>query len=126
MPGRRGLDNVVIAQELIHTLDKKKGKVGFMVIKVDLAKAYDRLEWSFIRNILITFRILDVMIKLIMSCISSTTTSILFNGDGGKLNSFKTRGIRQGDPLSPYLFLLCMEYLGFLINESCRKKEWTL
>ena len=46
--GRRGLDNVVVAQELIHSLDKNMGRVGFMAIKVDLVKAYDRLEWSFI------------------------------------------------------------------------------
>ena len=124
MPGRRGLDNVVVAQELIHSLDKKKGKVGFMAIKVDIVKAYDHLEWSFIRNVLNAFRFPVELIKLIMSCVSSTTISILFNG--GKLSSFKpTRGIRQGDPLSPYLFILCMEYLGFLINESYRKKEWT-
>ena len=45
VPGRQGLDNIVIAQELLHSLDTKKGKVGFMAVKVDLAKAYDRLEW---------------------------------------------------------------------------------
>ena len=44
VPGRRGLNNIIIAQELIHSLDKKKGKDGFMAIKVDLAKAYDRIE----------------------------------------------------------------------------------
>lgn len=86
MPGRRGLDNVVVAQELIHTLDRKKGKMRFMVIKVDLAKAYDRLEWSFIRNVLIAFRFPEVLVELIMSCVSSTSTSILFNG--GKFKSF--------------------------------------
>ena len=58
-----------------------------------------------------------------MSYVSTTTISILING--GKSGSFKpTRGIRQGDPLSPYLFILCMKYLGFLINESCRMKDW--
>lgn len=63
------------------------------------------------------------MIKLIMSCVSTTTISILING--GKSSSFKpTRGICQGDPFSPYLFILCMEYLGFLINESSRMKDW--
>lgn len=122
--GRRGLDNFVVAQELIHSLEKKKGKVGFMAIKVDLVKAYDHLEWSFIRNILKAFRFPDDLIKQIMSYVSSTTISILLNG--GKLSSFKpTRGIRQGDLLSLYLFILCMEYLGFLINESYRKKKWT-
>lgn len=58
----------------------------FMAIKVDLAKAYDRLEWSFIRNVLIAFRFPEVLVELIMSCVSSTSTSILFNG--GKFKSF--------------------------------------
>lgn len=86
MLGRRALDNVVVAQELIHILDRKKGKIRFMAIKVDLAKAYDRLEWSFIRNVLIAFRFPEVLVELIMSCVLSTSTSILFNG--GKLKSF--------------------------------------
>lgn len=46
VPVRRGLDNAFIAQELTHTLDTKKGKVGYMAVKLDLEKAYDRLEWS--------------------------------------------------------------------------------
>lgn len=65
-----------------------------------------------------------MLIELIMSCISLTSISILFNG--GKLKSFKpSRGIRQGDLLSPYLLILCMEYLRFLINKSCMEKRWT-
>ena len=88
---------MVVAQELIHSLDKLKGKVGFMAIKVDLVKAYDRLKWSFIRNVLKAFQFPDELIKLIMSCVTFTTISILLNG--GKLSSSQpTRGIRQGDP----------------------------
>lgn len=45
--GRKGVDNVIIVQEIIHTMSKKKGRGGLMVIKIDLKKAYDRLEWSF-------------------------------------------------------------------------------
>lgn len=123
VPGRRGLDNVVIAQELLHSLNTKKGKVGFMAIKVDLAKAYDCLEWSLVHHVLNAFHLPQMLIDLIMSSISSTSISILFNG--GKLNSFKpTRGIRQGDPLSSYIFFLCMEYLGYLINKECTDKKW--
>ena len=52
VPSRRGTDNVIITQELFHTLDKKKkGRVGFMAIKLDLEKAYNRLEWSFVHKV---------------------------------------------------------------------------
>ena len=55
VPSRRGTDNVLIAQELFHALDNKKERVGFMAIKLDLEKAYDRLEWSFIHRVLQAF-----------------------------------------------------------------------
>ena len=48
VPGRKGVDNAIIVQEIIHTISKKKGRKGYMAIKVDLEKAYDKLEWSFI------------------------------------------------------------------------------
>lgn len=121
--GRRGLDNFIIAQELIHSLDHKRGKVSLMAIKVDLAKAYDCLEWPFIHKVLNTFHFPQMLIDLIMGCISATSISILFNG--GKMIYFKpSRGLHQGDPLSLYLFILCMEYFGFLINKSCMEKNW--
>lgn len=62
--------------------------------------------------------------ELILSCISSTSTSLLFNGR--KLEAFShSRGIRQGDPISPYIFLLYMEYLSSLISKSCDSRDWT-
>ena len=48
VPSRKGVDNPIIVQELVHTMSKKKGRGGLMAIKIDLDKAYDRLEWSFI------------------------------------------------------------------------------
>ena len=123
VPGRRGVDNAIIVQELIHTMGKAKGKGGYMALKIDLEKAYDKLEWSFIRDMLIRFNLPRNLIELIMSCISSVSTSLLFNG--GALESFHpTRGIRQGDPLSPYIFIMCMDYLGQLIQERCEDKSW--
>ena len=61
-------------------MDKKKGKSGCMAIKINLEKAYDRLEWSFIYKILRVFHFPQNIIKLIMSCVSSTNISILVNG----------------------------------------------
>ena len=50
---RKGIDNTIIAQEVIHTIIRKKGRVGYMAFKIDLEKAYDKLEWNFIRDMLI-------------------------------------------------------------------------
>lgn len=111
MIDKRGIDNAIIVQELIHTISKKKGSIGYMAMKIDLEKAYDKLEWSFIRDMLIRVNLLKTLIEIIMSCASTVSASILFNG--GCLDEFfPTRGIRQGDPLFPYLFILYMDYLG--------------
>ena len=96
-----------------------------MVVKIDLEKAYDHLEWSFIRMVLTHFGFLENIIKLILSCVSTTSTSLLFNGS--KLQPFcPSRGIRQGDPISPYLFLLCMEFLGAQITKMCEDNKWDM
>ena len=61
------------------------------------------------------------LVEIIMSCISIVSTSILFNG--GMMEPINpSRGIRQGDPLSPYIFILCMEFLGQLIEGKCIEK----
>ena len=93
VPGRRGVDNAIVVQEIIHTMGKAKGNVGYMALKIDLEKAYDKLEWSFIKSMLSRFNFSENLIELMMSCISSVSTSILFNG--GSLDPFlPTRGIR--------------------------------
>ena len=65
------------------------------------------------------------LIDVIMSCVSTISTSILFNGEALDL-ILPSRGIRQGDPLSPYLFIICMDFLGQLIEEKCNMKTWQL
>ena len=118
VPERKGLDNVLVAQEFFYALDKKKGKEGYMAIKVDLEKAYDRMEWCFIHKVLHAYHFPQSLIRVIMSYVTSTKVSILCNG--GKLEAFNpSRGLRQGDLLSPYIFILCLEYLGHLIKKKC-------
>ena len=119
----KGIDNAVIVSELIHSISRKKGKVGYMAIKIDLEKASDKLEWSFIRNMLLRINLLEDLIDLIISCVSSVSTSILLNG--APLEPILlSRGIRQGDPLSLYLFILCIDFLSQLIEEKCSNKLW--
>ena len=69
-----------MVQELIHTISNKKGQGGYMAIRVDLEKAYDKIECIFIREVLINVNLPHNMVNLIMSCVSSVSTSILFNG----------------------------------------------
>ena len=121
--GRKGTDNVIIAQKLIHSLSKKKGKTGYMAIKIDLEKAYDKIEWSFIREMLVKANFPPDLRDIIMSHVSTVSTSILFNGE--TLDPiYPSRGIRQRVPLSPYLFILCMDFLVQLIEEKYNAKLW--
>lgn len=116
-------DNIVVMQELIHFMSIKNVRKGGMVIKIDLEKAFDRVEWSFIKVILEHFHFPLPLIKIVMACISSSSISIPLNG--GMLKSFRpSRALRPGDPFSPYIFILCMEFLGLLMNESCQDGDW--
>jgi len=71
VPGHKGIDNVIIAQEIIHSLGKKKGRTGYMALKIDLEKAYDKLEWNFIRDMLIRVNLPMDTIDVIISCVYS-------------------------------------------------------
>lgn len=123
VPGRQISDNVVIFQEVIHSMRSKQGRTSFMAIKIDLEKAYDRLKWSFIHDTLLEMRIPKKFIDIIMKCVSSSSMRVLWNGE--PTHSFSpSRGIRQGDPLSPYLFVMCMERLNQLIEEAIFHEEW--
>jgi hypothetical protein len=95
-----------------------------MALKIDLEKAYDCLEWLLIRHTLQFFHFPPSWIDFIMSCISSSSLEILVNSE--RLEDFSpSRGIRQGDPLSLYIFILCIEYLAYLIRDEADKGNWT-
>lgn len=94
-----------------------------MAIKLDLEKAYDRVSWDFISASLIAVGIPISLRKVTMSAIFSSSMQILWNGT--PTQKFKPkRGIRQGCPLSPYLFLLCMEWLGHFIRAEIESGKW--
>ena len=96
---------------------KKYGKVGHMALKLDMSKAYDRLEWIFLQKIMEKMGFHSIWIGWIMECVKSVTYSVLVNGEA-KGHIIPTRGNCQGDPLSPYLFLLCSEGLNGLIQHA--------
>lgn len=124
LPKRRAADNIIITQEILRFIQKYKGLKHFMIIKLDMEKAFDRIEWSFIKTILHNFQFPTKFIKLILHCITTTTLQILINGRTTD-PLIPSRGIRQGDPISPYICILCMEYLSCLINEVVFRAKWT-
>ena len=121
VPDRLITDNVIVAFEAFHKL--KKGTGANMAVKLDMSKAYDRIEWPFLEWILGEMGFSDRWVWMIMHCVSSVSFRILINGKPS--SSFTpSRGIRQGDPLSPYLFILCSEGFSALIREEERKGMW--
>jgi hypothetical protein len=94
-----------------------KGKKGFMAVKLDMSNAYDRVEWLFLEGMMRAMGFIERWIQLIMTCVSSVSYSVLVNETPyGKIQP--TRGLRHGDHLSPYLFLLVAEGLSSLLSQA--------
>lgn len=82
---------------------------------MDLEKAYDRVCWDFLRDTLLDAGLLGSLVGTIMCCVFSSSIQLLWNGNLSE-EFVPSRGLRQGDPLSPYLFVLGVEKLGHLIE----------
>ncbi|GKB93010.1 RNA-directed DNA polymerase, eukaryota, reverse transcriptase zinc-binding domain protein [Tanacetum coccineum] len=114
-------DNILLSQELMRGYHRDRGfaKCAF---KVDIQKAYDNVEWKFLSCCLKEFGFHQSMIKWIMSCVTSPSFSVNVNGDHlGYFKGMRGMRIRQGDPLSPYLFTLVMEVFNLVLKRQISK-----
>ena len=96
-------DNILAAFESLHSMNNmRSGKSGYMTIKLDMSKAYDRVEWGYLENIMRKMGFNERWIGLIMACVKIVSYSILINGQPQGFIQ-PSRGICQGDPLSHFL-----------------------
>lgn len=117
IPSRSIVENCIINHELMWYMKSRRGKTGYLAIKVDMSKAYDMVEWDVLEAVLIAHGFGPAFCNMVMECITSAQFSVLINGSPCGFFS-SSRGIRQGDPISPALFVLLSDILSRITSRA--------
>lgn len=124
VPGILITYNAIIALELFHIMkERSKGRRGTIALKLDISKAYDRVEWGFLRKKLLTMGFNGRWVNFVMDCVSSVSYSFILNkrvcGD-----VTPSRGLRQGNPLASYLFILVADDFSHMLRKKCKREKF--
>ncbi|KAA3463549.1 LINE-1 reverse transcriptase isogeny [Gossypium australe] len=115
--GRWIFDGVLIANELIHSVLKKGGCGGKLIFKLDFSKAYDCVGWDFLELVLLKIGFGEKWRGWMLECLSTARAAVIINGSSSNEFRFR-RGLRQGDPLSLFLFILVTEVLHLALDKA--------
>ena len=118
IPGRAITDNIIISAEVMQFLKRKRqGKNESAALKIDMSKAYDRIEWKFLQDVMLKMGFAEKWVEMIMLCVSTVRYNVIRNGKEVGL-IITSKGLRQSDSVSPHLFILCAEGLSSLIRKQ--------